>query len=369
MLRLSLEELILQILALDLGDPYTFLESAISPPENMSIRNALRFLDNLNAVVLEDDDEASSHSGKDGVKGVGGCSAAPYRLKSQITPLGFHLAALPINPRIGKLMLFGMLMGCVDPMLTIAATVSAKSPFLAPFDDRERADMAKLKFAEGDSDLLTMLNAYNAWKAISGPTSNSRGGSGGYQKRNPEEEKYCRDNYLSVNSLQLIDQMRGQFLDLIKDIGFLPPDCNINNVATRYENRNGTDRGMLGAVLCAGLAPNILQIPTAARPVVSGIMSKKIAEISLSSRGGPVFVHPSSTMSDRKSVDSYYMVYLEALKTSKVYARDVTSVTPMALALFGGRLKIYERHGVVTIEDWLAFKVSGELSKLLVTVR
>jgi ATP-dependent RNA helicase DHX29 len=98
-------------------------------------------------------------------------------------------------------------------------------------------------------------------------------------------------------------------------------------------------------------------------------MSKKIAEISLSSRGGPVFVHPSSTMSDRKSVDSYYMVYLEALKTSKVYARDVTSVTPMALALFGGRLKIYERHGVVTIEDWLAFKVSGELSKLLVTVR
>jgi hypothetical protein len=44
MLRLSLEELILQILALDLGDPYVFLESAISPPESMSIRNALKFL-------------------------------------------------------------------------------------------------------------------------------------------------------------------------------------------------------------------------------------------------------------------------------------------------------------------------------------
>ena len=44
MLRLSLEELILQILALDLGDPYIFLECAISPPENISIRNALNFL-------------------------------------------------------------------------------------------------------------------------------------------------------------------------------------------------------------------------------------------------------------------------------------------------------------------------------------
>ena len=39
-----------------------------------------------------------------------------------------------ISPRIGKLMLFGVLMGCVDPMLTIAATVSAKSPFLAPME-------------------------------------------------------------------------------------------------------------------------------------------------------------------------------------------------------------------------------------------
>jgi hypothetical protein len=36
--------------------------------------------------------------------------------------------------------------------------------------------MAKLKFADGDSDLLTMLNAYNAWKIISGPTSVTRGG-------------------------------------------------------------------------------------------------------------------------------------------------------------------------------------------------
>ena len=44
MLRLSLEELILQILALDLGDPYDFLEAAISPPESLSIRNALKFL-------------------------------------------------------------------------------------------------------------------------------------------------------------------------------------------------------------------------------------------------------------------------------------------------------------------------------------
>jgi HrpA-like RNA helicase len=51
MLRLSLEELILQILALDLGDPYDFLEAAISPPESLSIRNALKFLGKESSVI------------------------------------------------------------------------------------------------------------------------------------------------------------------------------------------------------------------------------------------------------------------------------------------------------------------------------
>ena len=43
---------------------------------------------------------------------------------------------------------------------------------------------------------------------------------------------------------------------------------------------------MLGAVLCAGLAPNILQIPYSSRAVVSGTMAKKIAEVGLNSRKG-----------------------------------------------------------------------------------
>lgn len=80
--------------------------------------------------------------------------------------------------------------------------------------------------------------------------------------------------------------MRSQFLDLLKDIGFLPSEVNTSNVGVRYENRNGGDRGMLGAVLCAGLAPNILQIPYSSRAVVSGTMAKKIAEVALNSRKG-----------------------------------------------------------------------------------
>lgn len=158
MLRLSLEDIILQVLALDLGDPYDFLALAISPPERKSIKNALLFLDNLNAVNVEETFKKPQL--------IGGGNDSSYN--SVITPLGYHLASLPLSPRIGKLIIYGLVLGCINPILSIAAIVSAKSPFLMPFDpsEREQADLAKERFLEGNSDLLTMLNAYKDWKKV-----------------------------------------------------------------------------------------------------------------------------------------------------------------------------------------------------------
>jgi HrpA-like RNA helicase len=71
------------------------------------------------------------------------------------------LATLPVEPHIGKLINYGALFGCVDPALTIAATVSSKSPFVAPFGCRELADEARQNFAVDGSDHLTILEAFN----------------------------------------------------------------------------------------------------------------------------------------------------------------------------------------------------------------
>lgn len=48
-----------------------------------------------------------------------------------LTPLGYHLASLPVDVRIGKLMLFGSIFRCLDPALTIAASLAFKSPFVS----------------------------------------------------------------------------------------------------------------------------------------------------------------------------------------------------------------------------------------------
>jgi len=80
-----------------------------------------------------------------------------------LTPLGYHLAILPVDCRVGKLMLLGAIFGCLDPVLTIAASISLRSPFVAPFDKRAQADQAKLDFACEHSDPLTVVRAYNGW--------------------------------------------------------------------------------------------------------------------------------------------------------------------------------------------------------------
>lgn len=80
--------------------------------------------------------------------------------EDQLTPLGHHLAALPVDVRIGKLMLYGAIFQCLDSVLTIAACLGNKSPFVSPLNKRVEADKAKRQFALGNSDHLTVLNAY-----------------------------------------------------------------------------------------------------------------------------------------------------------------------------------------------------------------
>jgi len=106
-----------------------------------------------------------------------------------------------------KVIIYGSLFKCLDPMLTIAATMSFKSPFVSPMDKRDEADAAKQDFASGRSDHITILNAYNGWH-------DSRRNKGG------AEYDYCRRNFLSINTLRMIQQMKQQLVELLCDIDF-----------------------------------------------------------------------------------------------------------------------------------------------------
>ena len=342
--------IVFAVLALDLGDPYVFLGEALSPPEPISITSALLFLESISAVDILGD-QISSNSNAAKIK---------HCLPSEITPLGFHLAALPISPRLGKLLLYGVLLKCVDPILTIIATVSAKSPFVSSFEDRTAADLAKQQFLCGNSDLLSAMNAFDSWKTLFGG------------RRSKEEDIFCRTHFLSGNSLRLIEQMRGQFLDLLKGIGFTSKSVTIRNVKESDENSNGSNVEIIKCALCAGLSPNILMLPPSVRdPKKGGALSKKLMDASLTSsrKGYSLNVHPSSIMSDSKQLDSSFVAYLEAMKTAKLYCRDVTTISPIQLALFCGKMSANLKEQEVVVNGWLTFTAVRDVSRCLSYVR
>lgn len=68
-----------------------------------------------------------------------------------ITPLGRLLSALPTDVHIGKFLLMATIFRCLDPALTIAATLNSKSPFITPFGLEKEADRAKTSFLKGSS--------------------------------------------------------------------------------------------------------------------------------------------------------------------------------------------------------------------------
>ena len=66
---------------------------------------------------------------------------------------------------------------------------------------------------------------------------------------------------------------------------------------------------------------------------------------------------------------STHFAYVEAIRTSKVYARDLTAIPPVILALFSSHFKVYEREGVLVVDGWLMFRSTGNICQALQTLR
>lgn len=113
-------------------------------------------------------------------------SPAAIALTPAAPPAGLHLAALPVDARIGKLLLLSASLGCLAPALTIAACLSYKSPFTGGSQqdaaDRARAALAapgsRTIAAGQQSDHLLMVAAVDGWLA-----ARSKGGHQGEGQR------------------------------------------------------------------------------------------------------------------------------------------------------------------------------------------
>uniref|UniRef100_A0A672K3L5 RNA helicase n=1 Tax=Sinocyclocheilus grahami TaxID=75366 RepID=A0A672K3L5_SINGR len=143
------------------GSPEDFLCRALDVPQQQAVCNAVSLL-----------------------RKIGACKQDSYAL----TPLGHHLAALPVNVKIGKMLIFGAIFGCLEHIVTtIAAAMSEKSPFVTPMSRKEEANLAKSALAVANSDHMTICSAYLGWKSS-------------WSEGPRVEVAYCRRHFLSRTS-------------------------------------------------------------------------------------------------------------------------------------------------------------------------
>uniref|UniRef100_A0A8C0LEF3 Putative ATP-dependent RNA helicase DHX57 n=1 Tax=Canis lupus dingo TaxID=286419 RepID=A0A8C0LEF3_CANLU len=298
----------------------------------------------------------------------------------KLTPLGYHLASLPVDVRIGKLMLFGSIFRCLDPALTIAASLAFKSPFVSPWDKKEEANQKKLEFAFANSDYLALLRAYKGWQL-----SMKEGMRASYN--------YCRQNFLSGRVLQEMASLKRQFTELLSDIGFVKEGLRAREIEKRAQggdgildatgeeaNSNAENPKLISAMLCAALYPNVVQVKSPEgkfQKTSTGAvrMQPKSDELKFVTKNdGYVHIHPSSVNYQVRHFDSPYLVYHEKIKTSRVFIRDCSMVSVYPLVLFGGgQVSVQLQRGefVVSLDDgWIRFAAaSHQVAELVKELR
>ena len=124
MMRLSLSDLALRIkiMKIKLGSSIEdVLARALDPPVSINVQRAVSMLVEVRALTSNE----------------------------EITPMGKLLSKLPTDVHLGKFLLISTIFRCLDPALTIAATLNSKSPFVAPLGLEQDADRAKDSFRTG----------------------------------------------------------------------------------------------------------------------------------------------------------------------------------------------------------------------------
>ncbi len=259
-LRTNLAAVILQMKAWRLGDVEEF--PFVEPPERKHVNDGYRLLQELGAV----DD------------------------RRRLTRLGGDLARLPVDPRIGRMLLEAARQSCLDEVLVIASALSVQDPRERPLEARQAADEAHARYADEQSDFVAYLNLWRDYRE---------------QRKHLSRNKlrqYCRERFLSPVRMRDWEDIHGQLRELMSSTG-----QRINDGPAEGE--------VIHRALLSGLLSNV-----ARRDEEKG----KSGEY-LGARGNRLQIFPGSGLFRKPPK---WIVAAELVETRRLYARTVAAVRP-----------------------------------------
>ena len=255
-LRTHLASVLLQMAASQLGDPADF--PFPDPPDTRQINDGVRQLQELGAM----DD------------------------RRRITPVGRRIAALPCDPKLGRMLLAAARLRCLSELLIITAFLAAQDPRERPSDAQTQADEAHAGYADGRSDFVTVLNL---WQRFHLQVA-SLGGSA--------LRKWCRENFLSFVRMREWQDLHGQLGASAQDL-----DLQRNEAAANHADLH---RAVLSGLLgCIGLLDERREY--------------------LGARGTRFVVAPGTPLAAKPPK---WVVAAHLLETTRLYARMVAAVQP-----------------------------------------
>jgi ATP-dependent helicase HrpA len=319
-LRTNLASVILQAAALDLGEVADF--PFVDPPESRNIADGVRLLEELGALA----------------SGTG-----PARL----TGLGRRLARLPVDPRLGRMILEARHHDCLHEVLIITAALSIQDPRERPADTREAADAMHARFAEPGSDFLAFLTL---WDYLHDKQAELSGSA---------FRRLCRREYLHYLRVREWQDLYGQLRQAAREVGAgtgrdagSPRSAGGNSRVTqarqpvartgapepgartrKAEPRPGTREPEPGArypaelanrvhmSLLAGLLSHIGMRDTETRP---GRKRRGPAEFA-GARGARFSIFPDSVLAKKPPA---WVVAAELVETSRLWARTAARIEP-----------------------------------------
>ncbi|HUI62116.1 MAG TPA: ATP-dependent RNA helicase HrpA, partial [Steroidobacteraceae bacterium] len=201
-LRTNLASVILRMAALGLGEPETF--PFPDPPDTRLVNDGVRLLQELKAMDAE----------------------------RRVTSLGHQIAALPVDPRLGRMLLAASHHNCVTEMLAITAFLEAQDPRERPSDAQQQAAGKHALFADGRSDFVSVLNLWRAFQEQAAALS-------GNQLR-----KWCREHFLSFLRMREWQELHSQLTRNIQELKIRP-----NQLAASYADlHQAILTGFLGSI-------------------------------------------------------------------------------------------------------------------------
>jgi len=312
-LRTSLASVILQMAALGLGavEDFPFLDA----PDSRQVRSGLQLLTEIGAI---DPAGASSARSDD----------APDRGRRgpRLTEIGRRLARLPIDPRLGRMLLEAGELGCVGEVMVIVAALSIQDVRERPADKQEASDALHRRFADPTSDFLTYLNL---WRYL---RTQSRELSGSAFRR------MCRAEFLHYLRVREWQDVHAQLRQLARPLGLdaapveLPTARSIRAATEALEPGSHAAQiangGVAAAVVALGRSADTPDADAIHRSLLVGLLSnvgnwdERRREYA-GARGTRFTIWPGSGLR-RKTYD--WVMTAELVETSRLFARTVAKV-------------------------------------------